>query len=112
MSPQTSSAISRTRRTFALLLFSHDIAFLSGGEAALGREAKLIERHIFRRFFNTSFDGVLVFEFRELAGDETKHNGLVLNEAGGSNEPERSLSYSRKNPSTLQCEKRISATGS
>lgn len=80
--PKLRSAISAHQANLRpLLIFGHDIAFFSGGEAALGREAKLIERHIFRRFFNAGFDGVLVFKFRELAGDETKDNGLVLDEA-------------------------------
>src|SRR5262249_7607465 len=60
-----------------LLLLSQDIAFLGRGEAALRREAELLERSEFARFLDAPFDGVLVLERAALGGDETQHHDLV-----------------------------------
>ena len=45
-----------------LLLLGEDIAFLGRGEAALRREAKLLECNIFRRFVNAALEIVRAFE--------------------------------------------------
>src|SRR5579864_1399133 len=60
-----------------LLVFGEDVAFLGRGEAALRREAKLIERDIFCRFLDAPFDVGLLLQRPGLGGDETEHDDLV-----------------------------------
>jgi hypothetical protein len=44
-----------------LFLLGKDIAFLGGGKAALGREAQLLEPHVFRRLIDAPLDVILAF---------------------------------------------------
>src|SRR5580693_3227886 len=49
-----------------LFVFGEDIAFLGGGEAALWRQAELVEIGELGGFLNAAFDGVLCFELAAL----------------------------------------------
>src|SRR5262249_26418725 len=59
------------------LLLGQDIAFLGRGEAALRREAELLERSEFARFLDAALDGVLLLERAALGGDEAQRHDLV-----------------------------------
>src|SRR5262249_32198782 len=61
-----------------LLLLGKDIAFLAGGEAALRRQAKLVERHEFGGLVDPPLDLVLALELAALGGDEAEHDELAL----------------------------------
>src|SRR5215475_2949935 len=56
-----------------LLVFSEHIALLGGGEAALRREAKLIDVGEFSSRFDPALDLVLGFELPALGGHEPKY---------------------------------------
>src|SRR5262249_41679737 len=59
------------------LLLGEDIAFLRRGEAALRRQAELLERRKFARFVDAAFDVVLLLQRAALGRDETQHHDLV-----------------------------------
>src|SRR5208282_5658350 len=61
-----------------LLLFGEDIAFLGRGEAALRRQAELIDIDELRRLLDAALDLVAAFQPPGFAGDETEHHGLAL----------------------------------
>src|SRR5262249_57684565 len=61
-----------------LLVLGQDIAFLARGEAALRREAELLERDEFRRLVDAALDRVLGFERPALGGNEAEHHQLAL----------------------------------
>src|SRR6516225_6409929 len=61
-----------------LLALRQNISFFSRGKAALRREAKLIERNVFRGFVDAALDLVAAFERAGFAGDEPEHDRLVL----------------------------------
>src|SRR5712691_2608370 len=60
-----------------LLVLGEDIAFLGRGEAALGREAELLERRELGRLLDPALDVVLLLERAALGGDEAEHHDLV-----------------------------------
>ena len=61
--PHTSSASSTIIRSFAHCSSSlKHVAFLGRGEAALRREAELVERDVFRRLVDAALELVLRFE--------------------------------------------------
>src|SRR5215469_1375169 len=60
-----------------LLFLGQDVAFLGRSEAALWREAELLERSEFARFFDAALDIVLLLERAALGGDEAKYDDLV-----------------------------------
>lgn len=41
----------------------------------------MVQRNVFGCFPNTLLDGVFIFEFRELAGDQTQYDRLILDKA-------------------------------
>src|ERR1700756_2119855 len=53
-----------------LLALGQNISFLGRGKAALRRQAKLIERNVFRGFVDPPLDLVATFERAGLTGDE------------------------------------------
>src|SRR4029450_3438673 len=59
------------------LLLGQDIAFLGRGEAALRRQAELLERSEFARFLDAALDGVLLLERAALGGDGAQTNALL-----------------------------------
>ena len=61
-----------------LLLLGQHVALLARGKAALRRQAKLIERHEFRRLVDAALDLVLGFQRAGLRGDEAEHHLLAL----------------------------------
>src|SRR5712691_13458351 len=61
-----------------LLVLAEDIAFLSRGEAALRREAELVERDEFRRLVDAALEGVFALEQSLLGGHEAEHHHLAL----------------------------------
>src|ERR1700728_145460 len=56
-----------------LLIFGQHIAFLGRGEAALWRQAKLVEPDIFRRLVDAAFDIVLFLKLAAFRGDQSEH---------------------------------------
>ena len=56
----------------------HGVAADAGGEAALRRQSKLVERRVARRLFDAPFQLVLGFHLRTFGRDETKHGGLAF----------------------------------
>src|ERR1700683_1961027 len=60
-----------------LLLFGQDIAFFGRGEAALRRQAQLIERHVFGGLVDAALDVVFLFQLAGLRGDEAEHKLLL-----------------------------------
>src|SRR3954453_1898546 len=61
-----------------LLVLGQDIAFLGGGEAALRREAELVEVDVPRGLVDAALELVLGFERPALRGDEPEHDHLAL----------------------------------
>ena len=61
-----------------LLVLGQDIAFLGRGEAALRRQAKLLEWNEFRRLLDAAPDVVLRLQPSAFRSDQAEHNGLVL----------------------------------
>src|SRR5436190_15113056 len=61
-----------------LLVLGQDIALLGGGEAALRREAELIEVDVPRGLVDAALELVLGFERPALRGDEPEHDHLAL----------------------------------
>src|SRR5689334_15384426 len=60
-----------------LLLFRQHVAFLGGSEAALWRQAKLIEGDVARRLVDAALDLVLLLQRAALRGDEAEHQLLL-----------------------------------
>src|SRR5215469_14210715 len=60
-----------------LLVPGQCVAVDGRGEAALRAEAKLLERHVFRRLVDTALQRVLAFERGALAGDEAENHPLL-----------------------------------
>src|SRR3954463_13217949 len=60
-----------------LLLLGEDVALLGGGEAALRREAELLQRSELGGLVDPPLDVVLLLERAALGGDEPEHHGLV-----------------------------------
>src|SRR6187431_3203391 len=60
-----------------LLVLGEDIAFLGRGEAALRRQAELLERSELRRFLDALLDVALVLERAALGGYQAEHDLLV-----------------------------------
>src|SRR4051812_40835489 len=60
-----------------LLLLGKDVALLGGGEAALRREAELLQRSELGRLVDPPLDVVLLLERTALGGDEPEYHGLV-----------------------------------
>src|ERR1700722_2264733 len=60
-----------------LLLLGEHVALFGGSEAALRREAKLIEGGEFGRFLDPAFDVVLLFQLAGFCRDEPEHDDLV-----------------------------------
>src|SRR6516225_1943043 len=60
-----------------LFVLGENIALLGRGEAALRREAKLIDIDEFRRLIDAAFDRVLAFQPAGLAGDEPERHRLA-----------------------------------
>src|SRR3972149_202606 len=61
-----------------LLVLGQDIAFFRGGEAALRRQAKLVEVDELGRLLNTALEFVLGFQPAALRGGEAEYDGLAL----------------------------------
>src|SRR6185503_911249 len=61
-----------------LLVLRQGVALLGRGEAALRRQAKLLERNIFRRLLDAPLDLVFRLQPPALAGDEAEHDLAVL----------------------------------
>ena len=61
-----------------LVVLGEDIAFLGRGEAALGRDAELVERDILRSLGDAGLDRLGVLELGELGGEEAEHHDLIL----------------------------------
>src|SRR5690242_5987015 len=61
-----------------LLLLGENVALFGGGEAALGRQAQLIEVNKFGRLIEAAFDRVLVFQRACFASDKSEHHALAL----------------------------------
>src|SRR5262252_5535658 len=60
-----------------LLFLGQDVAFLGRGEAALRRQAELLERSEFARFLDAALDIVLLLECAALGGDEPSTTTLL-----------------------------------
>src|SRR5690242_18675892 len=61
-----------------LLVFRQRVAFLGGGEAALGTETEPVEVGESRRLVEAPLDRVLGFQRAALGSDEAEHGDLVL----------------------------------
>ncbi len=76
--PHTSSAISAIIRSFAHCSSSaKHVAFFGRGEAALRRQAELIEGDVFGRLVDAALDVVLAFQLAGFRGDQAEHQLLV-----------------------------------
>src|SRR5262245_4673243 len=65
-------------REFGPLLFlGQNISLLGGGEAALGREAQLVERSVFPRLIDPPLDVVSPLQRATLGGDEAHYHSLL-----------------------------------
>ena len=60
-----------------LLLLGENVSFLGGGKTALRRQAKLIERNIFRRFVDPSLDVVFWLKAPALRRHQAEHQLLL-----------------------------------
>lgn len=79
-----------------LLFLGELVAFLSGGETALGGQAQTVERHILGRFGNAGLDRFRIFQFRLFGGNQPSTTCLSPETlASGSKSPERSSSNSK-----------------
>lgn len=65
-----------------LLFLGELVAFLSGGETALGGQAQTVERHILGRFGNAGLDRFRIFQFRLFGGNQAEHDLLVAGNLG------------------------------
>src|SRR5215831_7130724 len=61
-----------------LLVLGQAIALFGRGEAALARDAELVERGIFRRLIDAAPELVLAFKPAGLGGHDAEHHGLAL----------------------------------
>ena len=77
--PQTSSATSTTRRSLAACSLDRELVALERrGEAALRREAELVDVDVTRCLFDPSLQLVLRLELAALRGHEPEHGDLSL----------------------------------
>ena len=77
--PHTSAAVSTTSSSLAhLLVKGQGVALHGRGEAALRREAQLIDGDVARGLFDPPLELVLGLELAALGGDEAEHDQLVL----------------------------------
>ena len=111
--PHTSRHLDDEPQLGHLLVVGELVALDRGREPALRRQAQLVERHVLRRLVDAALEGVLALQLGALGGDEAEHDRLP----GGTNRsgakpPDRSSSYSRKNPSTASSPNSASATKS
>src|SRR3954469_21522731 len=63
-----------------LLVLGQQVALLGAGEAALRRQAELVERREFRRLFDTPLELVLALELAGLGRHDAQHDLLALRE--------------------------------
>ena len=90
--PQTSSATSTIRRSFAACCSTVSVVALDRrGEAALRREAELLDVDELRRLVDPPLQLVLRLELAELGGDEAEHDGLALRQEAQRLEAARAL---------------------
>src|ERR1700689_5815686 len=61
-----------------LLLLGEVVALLGRGEAALGRQAELVEVGVLGGLVDAALDEVLGLELAALAGDDAEHDPLAL----------------------------------
>src|SRR5579862_3022905 len=61
-----------------LLLLGEIIAFLGRSEAALRRQAELVERDVLRRLIDPPLESILGFECAGLGRHQPEHDGLAL----------------------------------
>src|SRR5436190_11920975 len=61
-----------------LLVFRQQISLQGRGEAALRRQAELVEIHVFRGGIDAALEVVLALQLPALAGDEAQHDHLAL----------------------------------
>src|SRR5437763_13609662 len=61
-----------------LLLDGEVVAVVRAREAALRREAHVLERHVLRGLIDTALEMVLALELRQLGADEAEHDFLAL----------------------------------
>ena len=79
-----------------LLVFGELVAFLGGGEAALGGQAQAVERNVLGGFLDAGLDGVRILKVGLLGGDQPSTTFLSPEtSASGAKSPERSSSNSR-----------------
>ena len=72
-----------------LLVVGQHVALDRRGEAALGRQAQLLERHVLRRLVDASLERVLVLERARLGRDEAEHDHLARRHEAQRFEPAR-----------------------
>ena len=65
-----------------LLVFGELVAFLGGGEAALGGQAQAVERNVLGGFLDAGLDGVRILKVGLLGGDQAEHDLLVAGDFG------------------------------
>src|SRR5215469_11498596 len=80
-----------------LLFLGQDVAFLGRGEAALRRQAELLERSEFARFLDAALDIVLLPRWPTFGVKKPGKETLLPlgRKRSGSKPPARSVSYSR-----------------
>ena len=65
-----------------LLVFGELVAFLGGGEAALGGQAQAVERNVLGGFLDAGLDGVRILKVGLLGGNQAEHDLLVAGDFG------------------------------
>src|SRR5581483_8387780 len=74
-----------------LLVDRESIAFHGRREAALGRQAELIDVDVLSRLLDAALDRILLLELAALGRDETEHDLLALGKKAQRSEPARAL---------------------
>ena len=94
VSPSLVGDLDHEAQLRGLLLDREGVALLRGCEAALGREAELVEIDVLRGLLDAPLHVVLVLELGALGGDEAQHDRLALGHeaqrlevAGGARRP-------------------------
>src|SRR5947199_9616579 len=77
LSPHVASDLDDALELLPLLVLGQRVAVVRAGEAALGRQAQALQRHVLRGLVDPSPQRVLRLERARLGGDETQHNLLV-----------------------------------
>src|SRR3989449_128803 len=91
LSPHVASDLDDALELLPLLVLGQRVAVVRAGEAALGRQAQALQRHVLRGLVDPSPQRVLRLERARLGGDEPQHDLLVARQQAQRLEAARAL---------------------